>query len=127
MFQKNLTDTKCVVKISLDTKCIKGIKRINKWGDRITIHYFLINYRNSGRYGRIAVEGEKEEIEVYLCKCSNDVRYIKSGEAIKRHEKGKRKLDCGVIRGFFFVVDMISSLSTKRLNYAADKRHREVR
>ena len=56
----------------------RNIKRINKRGDRMTIHYFLINYRNSGRYGRIAVEGEKEEIELYLCKCSNDVRYIKS-------------------------------------------------
>ncbi len=102
------------------------MKRVNNGGAHITIHYFLINYRNSGRYGRIAIEGKKEEIEVYLCKCSNDVRYIKSGETIKRHEKGKRKLECGIIRGFFFVVDMINSLNTKRLIFAADKRHREV-
>jgi len=92
----------------------------------IYIHYFVFNYRNSGRYGRIAIEGIKEEIELYLCKCSNDVRYIKSVEKIKRYEKGKRKIACGVIRGFFFVLDMINTLSSKRLKYSVDKRHVEV-
>lgn len=57
------------------------------------VHYFVIDYGNTGEFYTVAVEGQnRNDIELYLQGQSRNVRYLKQAERTK-YKKGK---DIGV-------------------------------
>lgn len=63
-------------------------------GDKV--HYFQINYNNQMDYYTLIVEGDKDEIEQFLQRYSNDVRYNTSKDKSK-NDNGSNEISPGII------------------------------
>lgn len=89
------------------------------------VHFFFIDYANSGHYYRIGIECEERVVaEEYLRQYSNDVRYHQSNEKGKR-DKGKRRIPIGTIRHISYTQDKCTTSNYSRCrNAPIDSRHR---
>ena len=92
------------------------------------IHYFLVDYRNSGDYYRFAVESSnKNLVEQFLMSVSSDVRFLKSKSKKNRNETGSRKIPGGIIVACNFYKDKVTKFGKDKKSCAKpDSRHKVV-
>lgn len=91
------------------------------------IHYFLVDYANIGAYYRFGImTDDKEGAMVYLQQFSNDVRYLREREDPSLHDRGTKKIPCGVIVSCKFMYDKIDTMSGRRSIAPPDNRHKWI-
>lgn len=90
--------------------------------EQVRLNEFLIDYCNEGHYFKLTIEGDTEDIKLFLHSVSNDVRFLGIRDRKVRGKK-RRHLPCGVIHSCRYMYDKINTFVNRRSMALPDERH----